>query len=160
MPENHTIKKWHFFLLQRSFLELVLEMSQHTGNKLYCFFLAKVVRPWRRMRFVMGVSCGWCFFFHQVVGWQLGMEQSAANPRQYSLSLEVCPHMFCSPMYLVSHHYAHTAAGPIHRRASGALHLQDGQVCSDQGSPRQGGGGDGGHGRAPTSACLRWCFCQ
>ena len=27
--------------------------------------------------------------FFQVVGWQLGMEQSAANPRQYSLSLEV-----------------------------------------------------------------------
>ena len=25
----------------------------------------------------------------QVVGWQLGMEQSATNPRQYSLSLEV-----------------------------------------------------------------------
>ena len=29
------------------------------------------------------------FIFFEVVGWQLGMEQSAANPRQYSLSLEV-----------------------------------------------------------------------
>ena len=28
-------------------------------------------------------------FAIQVVGWQLGMEQSEVNPRQYSLSLEV-----------------------------------------------------------------------
>ena len=48
-----------------------------------------VVSPWRKMRFHLKLKVQVQSFAFQVVGWQLGMEQSEVNPRQYSLSLEV-----------------------------------------------------------------------
>ena len=39
-------------VFQRLFSELVLEMSQPIGNKLYCFYLGTAVRPWRKTRYV------------------------------------------------------------------------------------------------------------
>ena len=86
-------------LFQRLFSELVRETSQLTGNKLCCFYLGKVVRPWRKMRFdqtsflctlvcdlTSPVQKGSSCTCHQFAGWQFGFcSAGLSSPKKLSV---------------------------------------------------------------------------